>query len=203
MADAGNDWEQDGVNGNEGAYDQYSGDQNDSNDYASRAPDDVPEDESDDGADYDPESVGLDVVPAPAPAAAREPAAAAPAKARMSGGFLVEDEDDDDDDDDNQTPQSNTIVQTTPQIRQPDEKRLPSVTPAEVPSSNTPTAMPGINPIALLEARVKEDPRGDMDAWLALMAENRRQSNMAELRTTYTRFLEVFPQAVCIRTCFF
>ena len=56
--------------------------------------------------------------------------------------------------------------------------------------------MGGIDPTALLEARVKEDPRGDMDAWLNLMAEYRRRSNLDSLRDVYNRFVEVFPQAV-------
>ncbi|SPO05230.1 related to mRNA 3'-end-processing protein RNA14 [Cephalotrichum gorgonifer] len=49
--------------------------------------------------------------------------------------------------------------------------------------------------VAVLESRVKEDPRGDMDAWLALIEEYRRRDNMEEVRSVYNRFLEVFPQS--------
>jgi cleavage stimulation factor subunit 3 len=52
-----------------------------------------------------------------------------------------------------------------------------------------------MDPVVLLEARVKEDPRGDMDAWLNLIADNRRRSKLAEVRSVYSKFVEVFPQA--------
>ncbi|KAJ0295740.1 mRNA 3'-end-processing protein rna14 [Colletotrichum fioriniae] len=50
----------------------------------------------------------------------------------------------------------------------------------------------------ILEDRVKENPRGDMDAWLALFAEHRRYDQLDELRAAYERFLQVFPQAADI-----
>lgn len=52
--------------------------------------------------------------------------------------------------------------------------------------------------IGRLEDRVKEDPRGDMDAWLALIAEHRRLNQVDALRDVYERFVKVFPQAVCL-----
>lgn len=52
--------------------------------------------------------------------------------------------------------------------------------------------------IAVLEDRVREDPRGAMDAWLALMREYRDRSKINDARKTYDRFLAVFPQAVSI-----
>jgi cleavage stimulation factor subunit 3 len=56
--------------------------------------------------------------------------------------------------------------------------------------------MAGLDPVALLEARIKEDPRGDMDAWLNLIADHRRRNKLDEVRSVYNRFVEVFPQAV-------
>lgn len=52
----------------------------------------------------------------------------------------------------------------------------------------------------LLELQIKDDPRGAMDAWLALMAEHRRRNKISDLRAVYIRFLELFPQAVCFPT---
>lgn len=69
------------------------------------------------------------------------------------------------------------------------------------PSTNPPPALAGLDPIAILEARVKEDPRGDMDAWLELMADHRRNNRLEQVRGIYNRFLEVFPQSVSMITC--
>ncbi|OLN96066.1 mRNA 3'-end-processing protein RNA14 [Colletotrichum chlorophyti] len=52
--------------------------------------------------------------------------------------------------------------------------------------------------IGILEDRVKEDPRGDMDAWLSLIAEYRRSDQLDALRDVYGRFVQVFPQAADI-----
>lgn len=60
--------------------------------------------------------------------------------------------------------------------------------------------------IGILEDRIKDDPRGDMDAWLALIEENRRRNMIQDIRAIYERFLEVFPQSVSfpalLPTCF-
>ena len=69
-----------------------------------------------------------------------------------------------------------------------------SVTPDIRPDG--PSGPPTIDPVALLEARVKEDPRGDMDAWLNLIADYRRRSRLDDAGNAYSRFLGVFPQAV-------
>lgn len=50
--------------------------------------------------------------------------------------------------------------------------------------------------IAVLEDRVREDPRGAMDAWLALIREHRDRGKIDGARNVYDRFLAVFPQAV-------
>lgn len=51
----------------------------------------------------------------------------------------------------------------------------------------------------MLEERVNNDPRGDMDAWLALIAETRRRNVIQDTRAVYERFLQVFPQSVSQR----
>ena len=50
--------------------------------------------------------------------------------------------------------------------------------------------------IGILDDRVKEDPRGDMDAWLSLIAEYRKRGKTEEARAAYERFFGVFPSAV-------
>jgi cleavage stimulation factor subunit 3 len=56
--------------------------------------------------------------------------------------------------------------------------------------------------VALLEARIQEDPRGDMYAWMNLLADHKRRSRLDDLRRLYNRFLEVFPQAVSRTLCY-
>ena len=53
-----------------------------------------------------------------------------------------------------------------------------------------------IDRISQLEDRVREDPRGAMDSWLALIAEYRSKGDILQSRQIYDRFLAVFPQAV-------
>ena len=68
--------------------------------------------------------------------------------------------------------------------------------PPDVSAAQAAAPVAGLDPVALLEARVKEDPRGDMDAWLNLIADHRRRNNVEGLRNVYNRFVGVFPQAV-------
>ncbi|KAI9883229.1 MAG: hypothetical protein M1823_005005 [Watsoniomyces obsoletus] len=49
--------------------------------------------------------------------------------------------------------------------------------------------------VGMLEDRIKEDPRGDMDAWLSLIAEHRRRNRLQDARAVYDRFFKVFPMA--------
>lgn len=50
--------------------------------------------------------------------------------------------------------------------------------------------------VGMLEDRVQKDPRGDIPAWLELIAEHRSRSRLDRARETYDRFLEMFPMAV-------
>lgn len=148
----------------------------------------IQDDGSDDGADYDPESVGMEPDVAPAEAAPLSPPRAV-SKPKMSGGFIVEASDDEEESMPAQNaPTSNNATST-------------AATPAPVPEgfAHIPPGMAGLDPVTLLEARIKEDPRGDMDAWLNLMAEHRSRSRLDELRKVFHRFLEVFPQAVSLK----
>ncbi|KAK3941999.1 hypothetical protein QBC46DRAFT_428204 [Diplogelasinospora grovesii] len=49
--------------------------------------------------------------------------------------------------------------------------------------------------IAMLEERVKDDPRGALDAWMALITDYRAKNNLEETRQIYERFLAIFPTA--------
>lgn len=50
--------------------------------------------------------------------------------------------------------------------------------------------------VGMLEDRIKDDPKGDVDAWLSLIAEHRKRNKLADVRATYDRFFRVFPSAV-------
>lgn len=50
--------------------------------------------------------------------------------------------------------------------------------------------------VGILEDRIAEDPRGDIDAWLSLIADHRNKGKLDETRKVYERFFQVFPSAV-------
>lgn len=60
-----------------------------------------------------------------------------------------------------------------------------------VPKARLPHDKTGI-----LEDRIKEDPRGDMEAWLLLISEHRKRNKLDDARAVYERFFTVFPHAV-------
>ncbi|KAH8174728.1 suppressor of forked protein (Suf) domain-containing protein [Sarocladium implicatum] len=195
MATEGNEWPEEGYENGGGASDQHSDEQVEEFDPESHHAGDARDDHSaeDDGADYDPESVTLGTPTQPPERQSSSSQPQRPAqtqKPKVSGGFVMEASDDEDEDG-----ESTTAQKAPPR---------PSATPQAIensngvpprPSTNPPPALAGLNPIAILEARVKEDPRGDMDAWLELMAEHRRNTRLEEVRSIYNRFLEVFPQS--------
>lgn len=52
--------------------------------------------------------------------------------------------------------------------------------------------------IGICEDRIKEDPRGAIDAWVSLISEYRRRNKLDDARRVYERFFEVFPTAVSL-----
>ena len=64
------------------------------------------------------------------------------------------------------------------------------------PSSAAPKARLPHDKIGLLEDRIKEDERGDLDAWLTLIDEHKRRGKLDEARKVYERFFGIFPSAV-------
>ena len=55
--------------------------------------------------------------------------------------------------------------------------------------------------MGILEDRIKEDEKGDLDAWLSLIDEYKKRGKSDEIRQVFDRFFTVFPQAVSLRTC--
>ena len=62
--------------------------------------------------------------------------------------------------------------------------------------SATPKARLPHDRIGILEDRIKEDPRGDLDAWQNLINEHKKRGKLEDARNVYERFLVVFPSAV-------
>lgn len=82
---------------------------------------------------------------------------------------------------------SNTQVRASPNITSGYTSTLASALPkARLPNDR----------VGMLEDRIKEDPRGDMDAWLNLIKEHQSRNKFDEARRVYDRFLQVFPSAV-------
>lgn len=50
--------------------------------------------------------------------------------------------------------------------------------------------------VGQFEDRIKDDPKGDVDAWMGLIGHYRSKNKYEEARMVYTRFFEVFPTAV-------
>lgn len=62
--------------------------------------------------------------------------------------------------------------------------------------ANQPKARLPHDKMGILEDRIKEDPKGDVDAWLALIGEYRSRNKLEDARAAYDRFLAIFPQSV-------
>ncbi len=72
----------------------------------------------------------------------------------------------------------------------------PSTTQASTTATTLPKARLPHDTLGILEERIKEDPRGDIEAWLSLIGEYRKRSKLDEARSVYERFFAVFPAAV-------
>ncbi|KAI0448638.1 hypothetical protein F5B21DRAFT_98318 [Xylaria acuta] len=165
---------------------------------------------------YNPESV---IITSALPAVEERSASTAssrPAKKpKTAGGFMVGSSDDEDD---APTPPSNhpkhtpTSVQPSTYTRSPLQQTTPAQEPTTlhpgqasngtvsgtdhpaVGGTNTKSRLP-TDVVGMLEDRIKEDPKGDVEAWFALIDEQKRRHKIEDTRSTYERFLEVFPQA--------
>lgn len=73
----------------------------------------------------------------------------------------------------------------------------PSVAPATPApmSASLPKARLPQDRVGILEDRIAEDPRGDIEAWLSLIEEHRRRHKHDDARAVFERFLKVFPSS--------
>lgn len=185
-------------------------DSNDSNQQLQAAS--VANGDSEDAADYDPESVslvgavtGLDpkqLKPSPQPIGK---------KRKTAGGFLVGDSDDSENEEASapnvQPPATKSSPKSPAQAHNGGAQKAPSPVATQFaqagadldgPKPSHASVVPPVmsyDPIAALELRVKEDPRGAMDAWLSLVAAYHQRNNIQETRDVYERFLAIFPHA--------
>ena len=67
---------------------------------------------------------------------------------------------------------------------------------ATIAVAAAPVVEPPVDYVANLEDRVKEDPRGAVNAWIDLIREHRSQNRIDDARDVYERFFKTFPQAV-------
>lgn len=83
-------------------------------------------------------------------------------------------------------------------------ERQPAAPVSSVPASAAalPKARLPQDRIGILEDRIAEDPRGDVEAWLSLIEEHRRRHKHDDARAAFERFLRVFPTAVSITDVF-
>ena len=67
------------------------------------------------------------------------------------------------------------------------------------PGASLPKARLPHDKVGILEDRILEDPRGDIEAWLSLINEHRSRNKLDDARAAYRRFFQVFPQSVSTR----
>jgi cleavage stimulation factor subunit 3 len=77
-----------------------------------------------------------------------------------------------------------------------------STVPTPVPDSPSSKGRLSHDRVGILQDRVDEDPRGDLSAWLELIAEHRARNRLDSAREVYERFLKEFPMAVSLRFAF-
>lgn len=94
---------------------------------------------------------------------------------------------------------SPTVAQTASSAANSVAQSANSVQNANSASVPAPKARLPHDRIGILEDRIKEDPRGDVDAWLSLIGEHRKRNKIEDARNTYDRFFKVFPTAVSTR----
>ncbi|KAM3081263.1 mRNA 3'-end-processing protein rna14 [Clarireedia jacksonii] len=94
-------------------------------------------------------------------------------------------------------PASTTVSVNASNVGTPIEQasvQVPASTTATQNMSGPKARLPH-DKTGILEDRIKEDPRGDMEAWLSLISEHRKRNKLDDARAVYERFLKVFPHA--------
>lgn len=164
--------------------------------------------DSEDAAEYDPDSVPLAITSPQAKQLKPSPQPAAGKKRKTAGGFLVGDSDDSEDENPSATsgqvpdvktkPESSPVPQSLNNGAQVAESSAGPGAQSQGSNQSHPSVVPSVSshdPIAMLELRVKGDPRGAMDSWLSLIAAYRQHGNIEQCRDIFERFLAVFPHA--------
>ncbi|KAI8960335.1 hypothetical protein F5Y11DRAFT_269844 [Daldinia sp. FL1419] len=124
--------------------------------------------------------------PAPAPAPLYSPSTLNPAATEAQAQPLS-----------HPPPQPVATPQNVPSgaIAQASDDPVSTAVPSTVAAANAARLRLPTDVVGLLEDRIKQDPRGDLEAWLALIEEQKRRHNIEETRFAYERFLAVFPHA--------
>lgn len=66
------------------------------------------------------------------------------------------------------------------------------------PTASLPKARLPQDRLGILQDRIAEDPRGDIEAWLSLIEDHRKRHKHDEARAVFERFLKLFPTAVSL-----
>ena len=98
------------------------------------------------------------------------------------------------------TSDGKSVAEASTSAPQSQPKAKTETSPAS--TTSVPKARLPHDRIGILEDRIQADPRGDTDAWLALISEHRQRGKVNDARKTYDRFFEVFPSAVSPSTSF-
>jgi cleavage stimulation factor subunit 3 len=99
-------------------------------------------------------------------------------------------------------PNGSTPVADATKPAAPDAMTVASARPSVAPptpapmSASLPKARLPQDRVGILEDRIAEDPRGDIEAWLSLIEEHRRRHKHDDARAVFERFLKVFPSSV-------
>jgi cleavage stimulation factor subunit 3 len=93
-------------------------------------------------------------------------------------------------------PSDARATSSTPVPRAPISQAIRTAGPPNSIASSLPKVRLPQDRVGILEDRVADDPRGDMDAWLELISEHRNRNRLDDAREVYDRFFKVFPSAV-------
>ena len=72
----------------------------------------------------------------------------------------------------------------------------PSTESLSTPTASAPKARLPHDRVGILEDRIKDDPRGDLEAWTSLISEHQRRNKIDDARNVYERFFKLIPNAV-------
>ena len=93
---------------------------------------------------------------------------------------------------------SHSTVRPAETLPTPSSANVSTSTRAQPPAPSASAPRPRLphDTVGILEDRIKEDPRGDLQAWLHLINEHKKRGKVDDARSVYERFLAVFPTAV-------